>query len=133
MAENICNVDDICPECLEEEAEILWLIYYDQYREALLSLIKSPKAEDLLIPIIYITAHYLELWLKVIASDYGIGKSEHIYTKILKGHDIQYLFKEVINIIDWDEFEEAEDKLQKIWEIIRDLLYWTSEEPCSLS
>lgn len=116
---------EICPDCLDEQSDDLWMIYYDEYYNAVEVINEENKKRnnDLFLPTLLLLAQYMEIWIKAIAVNYGAGKYGEIETDLILGHNPDELMQKMIDIISEEEWEQNKDK---IWEI--DNIYaWFNE------
>lgn len=128
-----CQKCDICPECLNEKAPDLWPVYYEQYYTVLSSLVKKRDICEIFLPTTYLVAHYIELWIKIISLNYGGGKISNVDVASLKGHRLDELFNDMVEIIDWHEFCACEDELETIFSLISYFCDMTNDDGIDLS
>lgn len=128
-----CQKCDICPNCLKEKASDLWPVYYEQYYTMLCSMVIKRNIQEVFLPVTYLVAHYIELWIKIISLNYGGGETSNIDAVPLKGHRLVELFNEMIEIIDWREFNACEDELETISSLISYFCDMTNDDGIELS
>lgn len=112
MSEQYCI--RICNDCLDDEANTLWISYYEQYYNALKCLSNKVDKNDLFLPTILILSQYMELWIKTILLNYGAGENEYIVSNLVTGHGIDELLQEMIDTISYDEWIKNKRKICKI-------------------
>jgi len=115
MQNNQINCE-MCPDCLDDKSDELWMIYYEQYYWAVEAIneINKKNNNGLFLPMLLLLAQYMEIWMKAIAFNYGAGKYGEIEADVIFGHKTEELMQKMIDIISEDEWEQNQDK---IWEI----------------
>lgn len=129
---HVCSFE-ICPECLNNESEGLWIYYYEHYRTAINALLSTGCAEQCFLPLLNLTSTYIELWIKVIGMNYGLGSDNSVEVEMITGHNLTRLMERLRDIISWDEYRLVEKDFFRVWEIIDGLIALTAEENISLS
>jgi len=127
---------EMCPDCLDDKSDELWMVYYEQYYEALNTINEENKVSNnsLFLPMILLLAQYMEIWMKAIAVNYGAGKYGAIGAETIFGHNSDILMQKMIDIIDEEEWEQNKER---IWQIDRTYTWFTdmteNEVPLSIA
>lgn len=128
-----CENCEICPDCLKEFAPNLWLVYYEQYYLAVEKLLKSRNRKKLLVPFTFMLAQYLEIWIKIICSNFAEGEGIDIRAEIVKGHGLLELFDKIYYVTDWEEQHRLRYDLDYVRQLIDYFCGITVDENVSLS
>ena len=109
------------------ESNTLWTAYFSQYQETISVLLEVCQDnlchtcfEDIFIPICFLTAHYMELWIKTIAENYGIGNMAGTDAKLLPGHSIDKLLSEFKKNLNEND-EEMQRGIERVAELYSEL------------
>ena len=122
-----CDMVQICPDCQNEEATTLWITYYNQYYNLCKMAVRRLSIDsDTIIPTLLLMSQYIEIWIKTIACNYGIGKGKTIAVGELTGHNIIKMFEELIDILSEDEYFGNKRILDRIYNWI-----WYFNELCA--
>ena len=129
---HVCSFE-ICSECLDSESEGLWIHYYDHYRTAINALLSAGFTEQCFLPLLNLTSTYIELWIKVVGMNYGLGADNSVEVEMITGHNLTKLMERLRDIISWEEYRLVEKDFFRVWEIIDELIGLSAEENISLS
>ncbi len=129
-AKCLCNV---CPDCLNAEADGLWICYYDQYRVAINSLLAADCAKESILPLLNLVSTYIELWVKAISLNFGLGSDNAVTAEMFTGHKLSQLIEKLRDSIRWEEYERVEKDFLSAWDIVDYLVGLSAEEDISLS
>lgn len=112
----------------DDEANSLWATYYAQYLDSIWALIdtcESSKSyfsyEDIFLPLGLLTAHYMELWLKTISRNYGIGDFKNIDAVHLSGHRVSELSPKFLASLSQEERNACDKQIDKAMELYEKL------------
>lgn len=130
---NDCKNCEICPDCLKEFAPDLWLVYYEQYYSAVKKLLRARNRKQLLIPFTFLLAQYLEIWIKVIGSNFSQGNGIDIRAKEIRGHNLLDIYDKVFDVIDLEERHVLQEYLDYVRDLIEYFCGITIDDGVSLS
>lgn len=133
MSEDTTCFCDVCPDCLDIEAEGLWICYYEQYRTAINALLETDCAKESILPLLNMVSTYIELWVKAIGLNFGLGSDNAVTAEMFTGHNLSRLMERFRDSISWLEYKRIEDALFEAWEIVDYLTGLSSEEEITLS
>ena len=107
---------EMCPDCLDECSDELWMVYYEQYYEAVKVINEENKRSNnvLLLPMVLLLAQYMEIWTKAITVNYGAGKYGKIEADVIYGHKPEELMQKMVDIISEEEWAQNQDKIYQI-------------------
>jgi len=97
------------------DSNSLWTAYYGQYYDAIYALLeacenksKSIYIENVFLPLCFLTSHYLELWVKTISENFGVGDTTDEDAILHDGHKLENLLKMLqANLLHRDEETDA--------------------------
>ena len=124
---------DVCPDCINAESDGLWICYYDQYRIAINALLATECAERSVLPLLNMVSTYIELWVKVIGLNFGLGSDNAVTAEMFTGHKLSQLIEKLRDSIRWEEYKQVEKDLIEVWDIVDYLAGLSAEEDISLS
>lgn len=124
---------DICPDCLNEESDGLWICYYDQYRVAINALLTAGCARESILPLLNLVSTYIELWVKAIGLNFGLGSDNTVTAQMFIGHKLSLLMEKLRDCISWEEYEQVEEELFVVWNSVDYLAELSAEEDITLS
>ena len=130
--ETTCSCD-VCPDCLNTEADGLWICYYNQYRIAINALLTADCAKESVLPLLNMVSTYIELWVKVICFNFGMGTDYAVHAERFTGHNLPQLMEKLRNAIRLEEYIKIKEDLFTVWDIVNDLTMLSAEEDISLS
>lgn len=124
---------DVCPDCLNAESDGLWICYYDQYRTAINALLATDSAKESILPLLNMVSTYIELWVKAICFNFGMGSDYAIHAERFTGHNLSQLLEKLRNAIRLEEYIKIKEDLCIAWDIVNDLTTLSAKEDISLS
>jgi hypothetical protein len=124
---------DVCPDCLNAESDGLWICYYDQYRVAINGLLAMDCAKESILPLLNMVSTYIELWVKAIGLNFGLGSDNAVTAEMFTGHKLSQLVEKLRDSIRWEEYKQIEKDLFSAWDIVDYLSGLSAEEDISLS
>lgn len=130
--ENTC-LCNICDDCLNAESDGLWICYYDQYRTAINALLDTDVVKESILPLLNMVSTYIELWVKAIGLNFGLGSDNAVTAEMFTGHKLSKLIEKLRDAILWEEYKQIEEDLLLAWDIVDYLTGLSAEEDISLS
>lgn len=124
---------DVCPNCLNAEADGLWICYYNQYRVAINGLLATACAKESILPLLNMVSTYIELWVKAICFNFGMGSDYAIHAERFTGHNLTGLLEKLRNSIRMEEYIKVKEDLLIVWDIVDGLTTLSAAEDISLT
>ena len=124
---------DVCPDCLNVESDGLWICYYNQYHVAINGLLATDCANESILPLLNMVSTYIELWVKAICFNFGMGSDYAIHAERFTGHNLTGLLEKLRNSIRPEEYIKIKEDLLIVWDIVDDLTTLSADDDISLT
>ena len=124
---------DVCQDCLNAESDGLWICYYNQYRVAINGLLATDCAKESILPLLNMVSTYIELWVKAICFNFGMGSDYAIHAERFTGHNLTGLLEKLRNSIRMEEYIKIKEDLLIVWDIVDGLTTLSAAEDISLT
>lgn len=114
----------------EKAGDGAWVEYFGQYLNAIWCMLdiskkrKYPEADEIVLPLLLLFAQYMELWIKTITLNYGIGNEGGA---LLTGHKILELKEDFLQLLGEKEHFIYQKDLERIFGLYSKLDLLTNE------